>query len=175
MPTAHPDQQNRSQAISDFKVSQVTGMCGPGGSWGESRDDQKGLCEKMTFHQGTGRMRGTGTSHRKGWWQSSLDGQVQRARWEPAVLSLRTARLCTRAEGTQGDRQEPGWRDRVRVQSPHMCVSQLWPYSRSGDSDSGNKKERGKSWPLHCPKSLPGNSDEQPGLGTTSTREKNES
>lgn len=152
MPRVHSDQQNRFQGISDFKVSQVTGVCGPGGSWGESGDDQKGLCEKTTFHQGTGRMRGTGTSHRKGWWQSILEGQVQRARWEPAVLSLRTARLCTQSRGNPGG--QAGARVEGQAQGPVptlVCVSQLWPYSRSGDSDSGNKKKREKSWPLYCP------------------------
>lgn len=30
MPRAHPDQQNQSLGISNFKVSQVTGIRGPG-------------------------------------------------------------------------------------------------------------------------------------------------
>ena len=65
----------REVPISDFKVSQVTGMCGPGRQsvgqrvtgWGkEFGDGQEDLCEKVAFKQGTRRKRWAGTSHKKG-------------------------------------------------------------------------------------------------------------
>ena len=77
------------------------------------------------------------------------------------------------------EQSEPRRRGRSRAEGwplcpvPAHCGSRLWPRPGSRNSDSGNKKKKEKIWPLYCPKSPPGNSGEQPGLGTTRVAEKN--
>ena len=93
---------------------------------------------------------------------------MQRARWEPAGLSLGAASVC--AELGKPRSRGDGW---PQGPSPAVCGSQPWPCLGSGDSDSGNRKKKETMWPLYCPKSPPISAGEQPGLEPTHVGQKN--
>lgn len=83
MPRAHPDQQNQSLGISNFQVSQVTGICGPGRESvspsilirGGVGWPERSLRED-TFDQGTG-SKGRATKRAGGriFWKGTFEGQ----------------------------------------------------------------------------------------------------
>lgn len=140
MPRACPDQQKQSLGISDFKVSQVENLwvrvmgCTEG--FGEGHKD---LCENRRLEG-----RESGVSHKKGWQQNILEGQVQRARWIPAELSLRTERLCTPNRVSQEGRQSRGRGASSVSSSLPICGLQLCPHPGTRDPDLGNKKKKEK-------------------------------
>ena len=69
------------------------------------------------------RRREAGASHREGPQQRLLEGQVQRARWEAAGLSLRTAGCAPRAEGAKGQEQGRGQGGRGAGSGPGPPIS----------------------------------------------------